>query len=51
VGHSRKLHQRIPGSTLVECEDDDGVLTGLGVTKPALEGRIVATLAGHAKPT
>ena len=35
---------------LVECEDDDGVLTGLGVTKPALEGRIIATLAGHTKP-
>ncbi len=27
---------------LVEVEDDDGVLTTLGVTKPALEGRIVA---------
>jgi hypothetical protein len=35
---------------LVEVEDDDGVLTSLGVTKPALEGRIVAALAGHTKP-
>jgi pimeloyl-ACP methyl ester carboxylesterase len=21
IGHSRKLHQRIPGSTLLECEN------------------------------
>jgi hypothetical protein len=35
---------------LVEAEDDDGVLTTLGVTRPALEGRIVAALASHTKP-
>jgi hypothetical protein len=35
---------------LVEVEDDDGVLTGLGITKAALEGPIIAALAGHAMP-
>ena len=35
---------------LVEVEDDDGVLSGLGITKAALEGPIIAALAGHATP-
>ena len=33
---------------LVEVEDDDGVLTGLGITKAGLAGPIIAALAGHA---
>jgi len=56
IDEARRLGHNYIGTehvllALVECEDDDGVLTGLGVTKPALEGRIVATLAGHTKPT
>jgi len=35
---------------LVEDEDGDGVLTGLGVSKDDLERRIVTALAGHTRP-
>ena len=35
---------------LVESEDDDGALTALGVTKPALEEHIAAGLSRHTKP-
>jgi hypothetical protein len=35
---------------LVEAEDDDGVLTGLGASRDALEARIAVALAGHTTP-